>query len=60
MQLWEHLHLPEVIREAWQPAIDAATASQDRQPRDPAAFSAWLAEEIGIEWRPVGRRKPRH
>jgi transcriptional regulator with XRE-family HTH domain len=59
MQVWEHLHLPEVIREAWQPVIDAATASQDTPPRDPAGFSAWLAKEIGVEWRPVRRRKRR-
>src|SRR4051794_9359928 len=59
MQVWERLHLPGVIREAWQPVIDAATVSQDIQPRDPAGFSAWLAQEIGVEWRPVRRRKPR-
>jgi transcriptional regulator with XRE-family HTH domain len=60
MQVWERLNLPDVIRETWQPVIDAATASQDMQPRDPAGFSAWLAQEIGIEWRPVRRRKRRH
>lgn len=59
MQVWERLKIPEVIREAWQPVIAAATASQDMQPRDPAGFSAWLAKEIDIEWRPVGRRKRR-
>ncbi len=60
MQVWERLHLPDVIREAWQPVIDAATAAQDMQPRDPAGFSAWLAKELGVEWRPVRRRKWRH
>ena len=60
MQVWEQLNLPDVIREAWQPVIDAATAAQDIEPRDPAGFSAWLAKEIGIEWRPVRRRKRRH
>ena len=60
MQVWEGLHLPAVIREAWQPVIEAATASQDIQPRDPAGLSAWLAKEIGVEWRPVRRRKRRH
>jgi transcriptional regulator with XRE-family HTH domain len=59
MQVWERLHIPEVVRAAWQPVIDAATASQDREPRDPAGFSAWLAGEIGVEWRPV-RRPRRH
>jgi len=59
MQVWDRLNLPTVIREAWQPVIDAATAPQDMQPRDPAGFSAWLANEVGVEWRPVRRRKPR-
>ncbi len=59
MQVWERLNLPSVIRAAWQPVVDAATAPQDKQPRDPAGFSAWLAGEIGVEWRPVRRRKPR-
>ncbi len=59
MQVWERLNVPEVIRETWQPMIDAATATQDMQPRDPAGFSAWLAREIGVEWRPVRRRKRR-
>ena len=60
MQVWERLDIPDVVREAWQPVIDAATASQDTAPRDPAGFSAWLAAEIGIEWRPVRRPKPRN
>jgi transcriptional regulator with XRE-family HTH domain len=59
MQVWDRLDIPTVIREAWQPVIDAATAPQDMQPRDPGGLSAWLSKEIGIEWRPVRRRKPR-
>ena len=59
MQVWDRLNIPTVIREAWQPVIDAATAPQDMAPRDPAGFSAWLAKEVGVEWRPVRRRKPR-
>jgi transcriptional regulator with XRE-family HTH domain len=58
MQVWDRLDLPTLIREAWQPVLDAATASQDTAPRDPGGFSAWLAGEAGIEWRPVRRRKP--
>lgn len=60
MQVWDRLRLPVVIREAWQPVIDAAIAPQDTAPRDPAGFSAWLAKEVGVEWRPVRRRKRRH
>ncbi len=59
MQVWDRLDIPTVVREAWQPVIDAATAPQDMAPRDPAGFSAWLAKEVGVEWRPVRRRKPR-
>lgn len=59
MQVWERLHLPEVVRAAWQPVLDAARLSQDRQPRDPGGFSEWLAGEIGIEWRPVRQRRRR-
>lgn len=43
LQAWPRLDIPEVVRAAWQPVIDAATASQDTQPRDPGGFSAWLA-----------------
>jgi transcriptional regulator with XRE-family HTH domain len=59
MQVWDRLNIPGVIREAWQPLINAATASQGAQPRDPGGFSAWLAKELRVEWRPVGRRKRR-
>ncbi len=63
MQVWGRLNLPEVFREAWQPAIDAATASQDAPPRDPAGVSAWLAGELSVPgaWpppRPRKRRRP--
>ncbi len=59
MQVWARLDLPEVVRDAWQPVIDAAAAPQDVAPRDPGAMSAWLANEIGVEWRPKRRRRPR-
>lgn len=56
IQAWPHMNLPDVVRKAWQPVIDAATASQDKQPRDPGGFSAQIAGEIGIHWPP---RRPR-
>ena len=59
MQVWDRLDLPSVIREAWQPVIDAATASQDTSPRDPGDFSAWITKEVGVEWKPIRKRKPR-
>jgi DNA-binding XRE family transcriptional regulator len=59
MQVWDRLNIPEVIRAAWQPIIDAATVSQDTSPRDPAAFSAWITTELGVEWRPIRKRKAR-
>ena len=59
IQAWPHMNLPDVVREAWQPVIDAATALQDKPPRDPGGFSARIAGEIGIAWPPptTGRRR---
>jgi transcriptional regulator with XRE-family HTH domain len=59
IQAWPHMNLPDVIRKAWQPVIDAATASQDGPPRDPGGFSARIAGEIGIAWPPPTRRRRR-
>ena len=59
IQAWPHMQLPEVVREAWQPAIDAACGSQDRPPRDPGGFSAEVAGEVGIAWPPGTRRRRR-
>jgi len=59
VQVWPRLNLPDVIREAWQPAIEAATSSQDTEPRDPGGFSAWLAKELGVRWLPARVRKLR-
>lgn len=59
IQAWPHMNLPEVIRAAWQPVIDAATASQDKPPRDPGGFSAQIAGEIGLSWPPRTPRRRR-
>jgi transcriptional regulator with XRE-family HTH domain len=57
LQAWPHMDLPGVVREAWQPVIDAATASQDKPPRDPGGLSARIAREIGIAWPPPTKRR---
>lgn len=57
IQAWPYLKLPEVVRRAWQPVIDAATASQDKPPRDPGGLSAHIAGEVGIPWPPKNPRK---
>ena len=59
IQAWPHLNLPDVIREAWQPVIDAATAPQDKPPRDPGGLSARIAGEIGLAWPPRAKRRRR-
>lgn len=59
VQAWPHLHLPDVVREAWQSVIDAATAPQDGSPRDPGGLSARIAGEIGIPWPPPTKRGSR-
>jgi len=52
IQAWPHMTLPDVVRAAWQPVIDAAAAARDMPPRDPGGISARIAGEIGIAWPP--------
>jgi transcriptional regulator with XRE-family HTH domain len=59
IQAWPYMHLPDVVREAWQPVIAAAAAAQDKQPRDPGGLSARIAGEIGIAWPPPTQGKRR-
>lgn len=59
LQAWPQMRLPDVIRAAWQPAIDAATVSQDKPPRDPGGLSAYVAKEIGVDWPPPAKRRRR-
>lgn len=59
IQAWPHMNLPEVVRGAWQPVIDAAAASQDKPPRDPGGLSARIAGEIGLPWPPPAKRRRR-
>jgi len=59
IQAWPHMRLPDVVREAWQPLIDSATASQDKAPRDPGGISAQIAGDIGVAWPPPTRRRRR-
>lgn len=59
IQAWPFMHIPDVVREAWQPMIDAATASQHGPPRDPGGLSARIAGEIGIAWPPPTKRRRR-
>jgi transcriptional regulator with XRE-family HTH domain len=59
IQAWPHMTLPDVVREAWQPVIDAATASSETGPRDPGGLSARIATEIGLPWPPKKPRKTR-
>lgn len=59
MQVWARMNIPDVLRAAWQPVLDATTVSQDTPPRDPGEASAWLANELGVDWTPPRRRKSR-
>jgi hypothetical protein len=59
IQAWPHMTPPDVVRAAWQPVIDAATADQDRPPGDPGGLSALIAGEIGLAWPPRVRRRRR-
>lgn len=57
IQAWPDMNLPDVTREAWQPLIDAATATPDDPPRDPGGISARISGEIGLPWPPRRRRR---
>lgn len=57
IQAWPHMNLPVVVRAAWQPVIDEATASQDEPPRDPGGKSAQIAGAVGIPWPPPANRR---
>ena len=59
VQAWPHMNLPEVIREAWQPVIDAALTPPVGPPRDPGGISARIAGEVGLPWPPKARRRQR-
>jgi transcriptional regulator with XRE-family HTH domain len=59
VQAWPHMRLPDVVRVAWQPAIEAASAPQDVEPRDPGGLSAEVADAAGIAWPPTSGRKCR-
>ena len=57
MQVWDRLDLPDVLREAWQPVIDAATASQDTPPRTPPdSAHGSLASRRRRRWPPPRAR----
>lgn len=55
LQDWPQLNLPDAVRGAWQPIIDAATTSPDGPPRDPGGVSEWMASEVRLRW-PLPRR----
>lgn len=57
IQAWPLMNLPDLVRAAWQPVIDAATAPQDKPPRDPGGLSAQIAGEVGLPWPPRTKRK---
>lgn len=61
VEAWSRMTLPDVVREAWQPLIDAATsgANRRRKPRDPAGVSAEIAAAMGIELPKQEQRKIR-
>lgn len=62
VEAWPSLDIPEVIRAAWQPLIDAAKGvggPNPRRPRDPGGFSARLASEMGMQWPLPTESRPR-
>jgi transcriptional regulator with XRE-family HTH domain len=61
VEAWPHLRLPEVVRTAWQPLIDAAPGRRSKKdlPLDPGGFSARLAADMGMLWPVPTKDRPR-
>jgi len=59
IQAWPRLNLPDPVRAAWQPLIDAATTPQEGPLHDPGGFNAWMANEIGVPLPKMKRRRRR-
>jgi transcriptional regulator with XRE-family HTH domain len=61
VEAWPRLGLPEVVRAAWQPLIDAAPGRRSKKdlPLDPGGFSARLAADMGIVWPVPTKDRPR-
>ncbi|MFC7494408.1 MULTISPECIES: helix-turn-helix domain-containing protein [unclassified Nocardioides] len=52
VEAWPSMNLPDAVRDAWQPLVDAAqgTANGEGPPRDPGGVSARLAAEMDMTW----------
>jgi transcriptional regulator with XRE-family HTH domain len=61
VEAWPHLSLPEVVRTAWQPLIDAAPGRRSKKelPLDPGGFSARLAADMDMVWPVPTKDRPR-
>ena len=61
VEAWPSMELPEVIRAAWQPLIDAAkgAGSKRSRPLDPGGYSERLAVEVGMDWPVPTKPRPR-
>jgi transcriptional regulator with XRE-family HTH domain len=61
VEAWPNLELPEVVRAAWQPLIDAAkgTRSGKDLPLDPGGLSGRIAADMGMAWPVPTKSRPR-
>lgn len=61
VEAWPSLDLPEVIRSAWQPLIDAAKGTRSRRsrPLDPGGYSAQVVATLGARWPLPTKERPR-
>ena len=59
VEAWADMIIPDDLRAAWQPAVDAASRVSRRadQPLDPAGINARTAAEFGLRWPPKKVRK---
>lgn len=61
VEAWPHLDLPDAVRSAWQPLIDAAKGDRSRRsrPLDPGGYSAQVVSELGARWPLPTKERPR-
>ncbi|WP_269303270.1 helix-turn-helix domain-containing protein [Aeromicrobium sp. HA] len=59
VEAWPDMDIPDELRAAWQPAIDAASGAlrRDEPPLDPGGYNAEIAAKLGWCYPPRKRRK---
>lgn len=59
VEAWPDMDIPDKLRAAWQPAIDAASGAslRDEPPLDPGGYNAGVAAKLGWRYPPRKHRR---